>query len=399
MSTFRIRAQPIFFLVYLLSSLFVLSAESFVLLSPSSTHFTMAPRQQPASIDLDGDSSSPRYTVGIIADIQYAPIDDGHSFTGTPRFYRHSLEVTRVAFEHFQQDKVDLVINLGDTIDGKCQDIESHGGDPVPEGQDPGHYSLNHVIEAMAPYQHGRILHIYGNHCLYNMNREALEERLGIQFKQEPCGDLVGYYDHIMGNNIRFVVLDAYDVAIMQRCEVSSNKRREATEILTAKNPNFETNMNSPEGLQGTQRRFVGFNGAVGQRQLSWLKGTLEAARRENQHVVILSHNPIFPDASSAVCLIWNYDEVLDMLREYSDVVVASFSGHAHKGGYSRDPESGIHFRVFEAALENRPEKTYAMVDVHDDRLVVRGFGNCESATYDFSHCKKTIAACSTTSS
>jgi hypothetical protein len=28
----------------------------------------------------------------------------------------------------------------------------------------------------------------------------------------------------------------------------------------------------------------------------------------------------------------------------------------------------------------------YAMIDVHEDRLIVRGFGNCKSAEYDFDH-------------
>lgn len=336
------------------------------------------------------DTSSPRFTVGVIADIQYAPIPDGTSFTGTPRFYRHSLEVARHAFLHFEAEKVDLVINLGDTIDGKCQDIELHGGDPVPEGQDPGHYSLDHVMDAMSPYRQGRILHTYGNHCLYNLNRQALQERLGIQFTKEPCGDLVGYYDHTH-DNIRFVVLDGYDIAIMQRCEVTSKKRKEATDILRKNNPNFEKNINSPAGLDGTERRFVGFNGSVGPLQLQWLKDTLSQARHERQKVVILSHQPILPESSSHVCLIWNYEEVLEILRDNADVVIASFCGHAHKGGYRRDPDSGIHFRVFEAALENRPERTYAIVDVYDDRLVVRGFGNCESGIYDFQHCQNKV--------
>lgn len=387
----RIRARDVVVLVSLYSWLSSLSVESFVYpQSPWSFTCARTPLRQMTAIDAvpaaDDASSSPTFTVGIIADIQYAPIEDGTSFTGTPRFYRHSLEVARDAFQHFEEEKADLVINLGDIIDGKCQNISMHGGDPVPEGQDPGHYSLDHVIEAMSPYQHGSILHTYGNHCLYNFDRKTLQERLGIPFKKEPCGDLVGYYDQVMGD-IRFVVLDAYDVAIMQRCEQTSQKRREATEILSKRNPNFDVNMNSPEGLEGVERRFVGFNGAVGQLQLKWLEQTLAAARQDDQKVVLLSHNPIFPDSSSAVCLIWNYEEVLSILRMYSDVVVASFCGHAHKGGYSRDPESGIHFRVFEAALENRPERTYAMVDVHDDRLAVRGFGNCEWATYDFSHC------------
>jgi manganese-dependent ADP-ribose/CDP-alcohol diphosphatase len=348
-------------------------------------------RRQWEGEEVDNDPLSPLlFTVGVIADIQYAPIPDGESYSGTPRFYRHALEVAKHAFRHFEQDKVRLVVNLGDTIDGKCQDLELYGEETLPPNTDPGHYSLDHVLDAISSYQSGPILHTYGNHCLYNLDRRTLQERLGIRFTQEPCGDLVGYYDHVLHDDrVRFVVVDGYDIAMMQRCEVSSQKRKQATQILKERNPNFDDNMNSPEGLDGVDRRFVAFNGSVGPIQLDWLRGSLDEARRLDQRVIILSHQPILPESSSPVCLIWNYDEVLGLLREFSDVVVASFCGHAHRGGYCRDPESGIHFRVFEAALENRPEQTYAMVDVHEDRLVVRGFGNCQSAVYDFDHCQK----------
>ena len=85
--------------------------------------------------------------------------------------------------------------------------------------------------------------------------------------------------------------------------------------------------------------------------------------------------------------MIWNYDDVLSIVRKYSDVVIASFSGHAHKGGYVRDEVSGVHFRTFEAVLES-PEniRTYAMVDLFHDRLVVRGEGDCVSDVYDLDH-------------
>ena len=71
------------------------------------------------------DRDSPLFSIGVIADIQYAPCQDGHSYTGTPRFYRHALDVAKHAFGHFQERQVDLVINLGDTIDGKCQELLS----------------------------------------------------------------------------------------------------------------------------------------------------------------------------------------------------------------------------------------------------------------------------------
>ena len=78
---------------------------------------------------------------------------------------------------------------------------------------------------------------------------------------------------------------------------------------------------------------------------------------------------------------------MLKVLREYRDVVAASFSGHAHKGGYRRDEKSGVHFRVFEAVLENpQPHNTYAIVSVYADRLEIDGFGNCQSDVYALDH-------------
>lgn len=229
------------------------------------------------------------------------------------------------------------------------------------------------------------MIHAYGNHCLYNLDRPTLATKLGIPFVKEPCGDLVGY-SCFVHKSWAFITLDSYDVGTMQRCEVTSQKRKQAEAILKDNNPNFYENINSPEGLVGVQKRFVGFNGGVGALQLQWLKNTLDQVRSRNERVIILSHQPILPGSSSPVCLMWNYKEVLDILRQYSDVVVVSLSGHAHKGGYKRD-RSGIHFRVIEAVLENPyPHNTYAMVDVYDDGLNVRGFGNCKSAFYGMEH-------------
>ena len=54
------------------------------------------------------------------------------------------------------------MLNLGDIIDGKVQAIEENGGDPVPEGVDPGVAAIDDVLEALAPYKLGPILHTYG---------------------------------------------------------------------------------------------------------------------------------------------------------------------------------------------------------------------------------------------
>ena len=60
-------------------------------------------------------------TFGLIADIQHAPISDGFSFGGVPRYYRHALQTAEIAAVKFQESNVDFALNLGDTIDGKCE--------------------------------------------------------------------------------------------------------------------------------------------------------------------------------------------------------------------------------------------------------------------------------------
>lgn len=331
----------------------------------------------------DSAATPPNLTFGVIADIQYAPIPDGFSYAGQPRYYRHALDVAEHAAKHFENDKVSLVLNLGDIVDGKCQELAKHGGEPLPDGVNAGHKVVDDVVKALSPYQHGPYLHAYGNHCLYNVDRKTLQTKLGIPFVTEPCGDLVGYWSHVE-KGVRFVVLDSYDIHKEHRCEETSIKHKEAHEILLKNNPNYPDNENSPQGLTGVAKRFVAFNGGVGRVQMEWLRKTLLQSRESGEKVIILSHQPIHPGCTSPVCLVWNYKEVLALLREYRDVVLAAFAGHAHKGGYKHD-SSGIHFRVFEAALENPdPHKTYAMVDMYDDHMDVRGFGNCKSATYGF---------------
>lgn len=323
-------------------------------------------------------SQTPKLRVGILADIQYAPIEDGYSYSGVPRYYKHALSTAKLASQHFEDEKVDCVINLGDTIDGKCLD--------VPGG---GSRALEDVLEALEGYK-GPILHTYGNHELYSLSRKELAEKLNVPFVTEEdgsCKDLVGYWSYALAG-IRFVIIDSYDISLLDRSETNSSKRKEAEEVLSMHNPNFPEAENSPNGLDGLNKRYVGFNGGVGSKQLQWLQDTLSQSRKNNEKVILLSHQPILPGSSSPVCLIWNYQDVLNTIQPYHDTILACFSGHAHKGGYKRDDEgSGIHFRVIEAVLEtNAPMDTYAFMEVYEDRIVIEGFGECASAVYDLGH-------------
>ena len=180
-----------------------------------------------------------------------------------------------------------LTALVRDIVDGKCQEIARNGGEPFPDGVDPGLEVVNHVLDALSEYRAGPILHAYGNHCLYNLDRPAMSQMLGIKFVQEPCGDLVGYSSHAVCG-FRFLTIDTYDVAKMRRCEVQSRKHKQAVELLSANNPNYPAMENSPEGLTGVAKRFVAFNGGVGDVQLEWIRNQLEQARQSGDKAIIL---------------------------------------------------------------------------------------------------------------
>lgn len=126
------------------------------------------------------------------------------------------------------------------------------------------------------------------------------------------------------------------------------------------------------------------FNGAVGKQQLTWLDDVLRESTKRMQKAIICCHLPLHPGASSPEALLWNYDEVLEVVHRYN-CVKACLAGHDHKGGHSVD-SSGIHHRVLEAALECPPgTDAYGHVDVYDDKLTILGTDRMESMEMVFS--------------
>lgn len=89
------------------------------------------------------------------------------------------------------------------------------------------------------------------------------------------------------------------------------------------------------------------------------------------------------------LCLLWNYDEVLEVLRDYkfadgTPVVRLVLSGHDHQGGFAVDRESGTAHMTVAAPLECTPgsETAFGTVDVlQDGTLVVHGHGKVPRAT------------------
>ena len=72
------------------------------------------------------------------------------------------------------------------------------------------------------------------------------------------------------------------------------------------------------------------FGGAASAQQLSWLRQQLSDAREAGQQAIVCCHLPLHPGTCPGACLLWNYQEALDICREASNVV-ATISGHAHQ--------------------------------------------------------------------
>lgn len=306
---------------------------------------------------ITAQGKQPLLSFGVISDVQYADIPDGHSFLGVPRYYRHSILVLQRAVKKWNDhQKLSFTVNFGDIVDGFC----------------PKDQSLSAVKKVASEFEkfNGPVYHMIGNHCLYNLPREELLPLLRI-----PSHDGCAYYDFSPIPGYRFVVLDAYDISAIGWPK-DHPKTLEATRLLEEKNPN--TDKNSPVGLQGLERRFLMFNGAVGKGQLEWLDNVLQDATNLKQMVVICCHLPLNPGASTSAALLWNYDEVMDVIHRYKCVKVC-FGGHDHKGGYAVDSH-GVHHRVFEAALECPPNTdAFGYVDVYEDRISLVGTDRMKS--------------------
>lgn len=318
---------------------------------------------------------APLFRFGVISDVQWGDLPDGASFHGTPRYYREALVSARRAVNAFKTAKVDLAIHLGDIVDYH----NSHH-------QGKSETALAAAIECFddlgAP-----VLHCIGNHCLYNAPRSKLNELLGID-AHKVTSQLSGQHSYFTFRpsiesgteaGYRFVVLDGYDVSLLGWPE-GHPLHEQAKSVLRTHNKNQD--MNSNAGLEGLNKRFVKFGGGVSEQQLEWLKRELESARNDGDRVIVCCHLCLHPATCAPTCLLWNYDDVLEILQKNSDVVVATLVGHAHRDGYICD-EAGIHHRVCEAVLETPPGlDCFGIVSVYDDKIEIAGYGNFDSAVW-----------------
>lgn len=134
----------------------------------------------------------------------------------------------------------------------------------------------------------------------------------------------------------------------------------------------------------GPNMRWVPYNGGVGDKQLQWLRQTLQRSATLKERVVVMTHALVHPDTSKGhKTLLWDYDRLLDVLRSpVASSVQLVVSGHQHEGGFTTDPESGIQFVVLESPLNSPPDLPgpFVVFEQKDmQSLELRGFCNANS--------------------
>ncbi|KAK7918597.1 hypothetical protein WMY93_009881 [Mugilogobius chulae] len=310
-------------------------------------------------------SEEPLFTFGVIADIQYADLDDGMNFARTrKRFYRNSLQLLRNARESWCGSAVqpEFVLQLGDVIDG------------FNSQHDASRSALDAVLSEFRSSSL-EVHHVWGNHEFYNFSRqELLSSELNSSLhvhrrlrEPRPGGDVYAYsFSPYPG--FCFVVLDAYDVSLLG-LERESEQYQRALSLIQKHNPHED--LNSPPCPTASDRfvgRFTKFNGGFSQEQLDWLDALLSCADDKQEKVTIVSHLPVHPDSTDPVCLSWNYSALLQLLHTHPSVVLF-MAGHDHDGGYHWDRPSGVHHLTVEGVIETPPDSdAFGTVCVYRDR-------------------------------
>ena len=222
----------------------------------------------------------PLFSFGIIADIQYADIDNKRNFEKTTwRYYRDALEKLDDAIEEWNNDEhpTSFILQLGDIIDGLNTVVNN------------SQKALDDCLNAFSKFK-GQlgVHHTWGNHEYYNFSREFL---LKSQLNSCPI-KTKAYYDFSPFPGTRFIVLDTYEFSMLGHPE-DSIVYKEAEELLHQVKSDRE-DLNSPDGISGSDVRFVKFNGGVSRDQLSWLEEVLVKAQDVGEWVILIGKSTTF---------------------------------------------------------------------------------------------------------
>jgi len=258
---------------------------------------------------------------GVLTDCQYADVDTP---AGSKRLYRRSPQKLADAIAHCNaMGDLEFLLHLGDAVDR-------------------GERSYD-VVRPIFRSSVVPVHHVAGNHDY------EIASHLKAQVPM-LLGMPAAHY-RIERGGWRLLMLDGNAVSTFAWPE-GSVERREAEGMMAA-----------------SSGRLAGYNGAMGAKQLEWLRVELESAREAGVRCLLCCHYPVWPVDGH---VLWDAEAVVEVLRPWRGVVAAWFNGHNHAGNYAvRD---GIHFLNFKGMVEEE-SNSYARVECYADRIEVTGFG------------------------
>lgn len=190
--------------------------------------------------------------------------------------------------------------------------------------------------------------HVLGNHdfSVRDERKSEVPQKMGMKSK---------YYDFKI-KGWRYIVLDGNDVSF-HAYPANSDKYKEVTEYYD------NNNISAPK-----------WNGAVGSKQMLWLREVLESASKEMEKVILYCHFPIYPPNNHNL---WNADEIVKLIESFP-CVKAYINGHNHEGNYGI--KEGIHYITIKGMVDTY-QASYASVQVYEDSLKIIGYGREENRT------------------
>ncbi|SMD19117.1 metallophosphoesterase [Rhizobium sp. RU36D] len=270
----------------------------------------------------------PILRLGIIADPQYAPVPPNPVHD---RFYAKSLAKIAEAMDVFEREALDAVVVLGDLID--------HGID-----------NLAPVLKALARSRHELIL-LPGNHdfAVAEEHLATIHRRLGM-----PAP-----YHHLLRKGVRLIVLDGNEISTFAPPPGDPRRAQAKAKLATL----------TASGVPNA----MAWNAGISETQFSWLERQLAQAAERGERAIVLGHYPLHPFTDHSL---WDAPRVAKLIAD-APAAIAYFCGHYHAGNYGLLGHT--HFVNFKGMVDTEAHNAFAIAELYQDRLDIRGFGREES--------------------
>ncbi len=267
--------------------------------------------------------NSLRLSIGLFTDCQSADAPAKNN-----RQYQLSLSKLTECVQTQNNRRPLFVVQLGDLID---HDYQSYS-------------AVQSILAGLKPH----LYNVLGNHDFSVSDAQKTQIPALLEMPSR-------YYD-VVANGWRFIFLDGNELSLYAWPAGSAEDNASRAYYVTLKNEPAK------------------YNGAIGPKQLKWLKEVLSLAEANNQPVVIFCHLPIWPTAKDNL---WNASEILEEIESHP-CVKAYICGHKHAGNYTE--RNGVHYLNLKGMVEGI-ENSFAIMEFSKDQIKVIGFGREPSRT------------------